>query len=245
MGIRDLQPDAARHWRKADAVMARLSKANPIPLEPVIKGGDGFAALVQSITHQQVSLAAGQTIHGRVVALLGGKVTPQTALRRTPEELRTAGLSRSKAGFILDLADKTERGDVEFARFPRMADEAVIEELTAVKGIGVWTAKMFLMFHLERPDVLAPEDLGLRLGVADAYGVAPEKAASFMLDQGPAWSPYNTVAARVLWLSRRRTMDEAKATATGTVRATGKRVQKATGKAPSKRSSRRPVSSPP
>ncbi len=145
--IHELQTAAQRHWTKTEPTMARLSRKNRLPSDPQIGGGDlsdGFAALVQSIAHQQVSLAAGQTIHGRLVKLLGGKVTPRRVLNRTPEELRSAGLSRGKSAYILDLADKTQRGDVEFDRFPKMDDEAIIAELTAVKGIGDWTAKMFL-----------------------------------------------------------------------------------------------------
>lgn len=144
--VRALQPVATKHWATTDPVMHRLSKTNRIPAKPQIeKEYDGFAALVRSITHQQVSLAAGTTIHGRVVVALGGKVTPRRVLNRTPEQLRAAGLSRGKSAYILDLADKTLRGDVEFARFPDMPDDAIIEELTAVKGIGTWTAKMFLL----------------------------------------------------------------------------------------------------
>ncbi len=201
--LRSLQPVAEKHWANTDKVLAALSRKNRIPAEPPIAGADGFSALVQSITHQQVSLAAGQTIHGRVVKLLGGKVTPRRVLNRTPEEFRAAGLSRGKSAYVLDLAEQTIRGDVEFAKFGALPDDAIIEELTAVKGIGAWTAKMFLMFHLERPDVLAPEDLGLRLAVANAYGIDPDAAAAYMMAKQPAWSPYCSVAARVLWLSRR------------------------------------------
>jgi DNA-3-methyladenine glycosylase II len=186
--------------------MRRLSRDHPLDPDPPILGADGFATLVRSIIHQQVSMAAARTIDARFVKLLGGKVTPRRVLDRTPEELRTAGLSRMKADFILDLADKTQRGDVEFARFPAMEDQEILHELTLVKGIGPWTAKMFLMFHLHRPDVLAHEDLGLRLAVAETYGVAPKQAAATMLKLAPSWSPYCSVAARVLWASRRARM---------------------------------------
>ncbi|MEK6986376.1 MAG: DNA-3-methyladenine glycosylase 2 family protein [Candidatus Thermoplasmatota archaeon] len=201
--MRHLQPAAEKRWAQSDPVMARLSRAHPIDPVSQLAPKDGFAALVESITHQQVSMAAARTIHARLVKTLGGKVTPRRVLNRTPEQLRAAGLSRSKAASILDLADKTQRGEVEFDRFPTMPDEAIIAELVAVKGIGTWTAKMFLLFHLGRPDVFAPEDLGLRLAVADTYAVPPEKAATVMARQQAAWSPYNSVAARVLWQSRR------------------------------------------
>lgn len=202
MSLHTLQPAAQRHWAKTDKVMHRLSKAHPLPSTQQIPGDDGFAALVTSITHQQVSMAAGRTIHARLVKLLGGKVTPRRVLNRTDQQLRSAGLSRAKAAYVLDLADKTLRGEVEFGRFPDMTDEAIIEELTAVKGIGTWTAKMFLLFHLHRPDVFAPEDLGLRMGVAHAYGIDPDEAADHMAKMRTRWSPYNSVAARVLWQSR-------------------------------------------
>jgi DNA-3-methyladenine glycosylase II len=201
--LHELQPAAEAHWKKADRVMHRLSKAHPLPREQAIPGDDGFAALVGSITHQQVSLAAGRSIHAKLLKTLGGKATPRRVLNRSEEELRGAGLSRAKAAYVLDLAGKTQRGEVEFARFPAMEDEAIIAELTAVKGIGTWTAKMFVLFHLQRPDVFAPEDLGLRIAAAQAYGVAPEKAAALMERMRPLWSPYNSVAARVLWQSRR------------------------------------------
>jgi DNA-3-methyladenine glycosylase II len=201
--LHELQPEAETHWAKTDKTLARLSRTHPLPPEPHSLSGDGFTTLVLSITHQQVSMAAARTIQGRLVKLLGGKVTPRRVLNRTPDQLRSAGLSRSKAGFILDLADKTQRGDVEFARFPAMDDDAILAELTAVKGIGAWTAKMFLMFHLQRPDVLAQEDLGLRLAVADVYKVPPQEAADEMLARRERWSPYCSVASRVLWQSRR------------------------------------------
>jgi DNA-3-methyladenine glycosylase II len=203
LSLADLQPAAKAHWAKTDKVLARLSKRNPLPSEPHSLSGDSFATLVLSIVHQQVSMAAARTIQARLVKLLGGKITPRRILNRTPEQLRSAGLSRAKAAYILDLADKTARGDVEFERFPTMSDEAILAELTAVKGIGVWTAQMFLMFHLHRPDVLATGDLGLRLAVADVYKVPVQEAADEMLSRRERWSPYCSVAARVLWQSRR------------------------------------------
>lgn len=201
-----LQPEAEARWKATDRTLHRLSRATPLDPEPQIREQDGFATLVTSITHQQVSMAAAKTIHARLVKALGGKVTPRRVLARSPEQLRAAGLSRSKAAYILDLADRTQRKEVEFGRFPAMDDEAILAELTAVKGIGVWTAQMFLLFHLHRPDVLPTGDLGLRLAVADAYGVPPEKAAALMLDHRERWSPYCSVASRVLWQSRRAAM---------------------------------------
>jgi len=203
--LQELQPDAEARWAKSDKAMWRLSRAHPLPQEPhsLSEAKDGFTTLVKSIVHQQVSIAAARTIEGRLVKLLGGKVTPRRLVNRSPEQLRAAGLSRSKATYILDLADKTLRGDVEFRRFDAMDDEAILAELTAVKGIGVWTAQMFLMFHLQRPDVLPTGDLGLRLAVADVYRVPVHEAADEMEARRERWSPYCSVASRVLWQSRR------------------------------------------
>jgi DNA-3-methyladenine glycosylase II len=210
VSLADLQPEAEARWAKSDKVMHKLSRRNVLDPDPPIDEPDGFATLVTSITHQQVSMAAARTIHGRLVKVLGGKITPRRVLARTPEQLRAAGLSRGKAAYILDLADKTQRKEVEFARFPAMDDEGILAELTAVKGIGVWTAQMFLMFHLHRPNVLPTGDLGLRLAVSDAYGVPPEMAAQVMLEHRERWSPYCSVASRVLWQSRRAVLEKAK-----------------------------------
>lgn len=204
-----LQPEAEARWAKTDKALARLSRKNPLPTEPHSLTADGFTTLVLSIVHQQVSMAAARTIEGRLVKLLGGRVTPRRVLNRTPEQLRSAGLSRAKAAYVLDLADKTARGDVEFDRFQEMADEAILAELTAVKGIGAWTAQMFLMFHLHRPDVLPTGDLGLRIAVAEAYKVPVDEAADEMLSRRERWSPYCSVASRVLWQSRRAAMPKA------------------------------------
>jgi DNA-3-methyladenine glycosylase II len=208
MTLHKLQPAATRHWAKTDKTMARLSKANPLPAEPHDLSQDGFATLVLSIVHQQVSMAAARTIQGRLVKLLGGRITPRRVLNRSPDQLRSAGLSRGKAAYILDLADKTARGDVEFTRFKEMDDAAILAELTAVKGIGVWTAQMFLMFHLHRPDVLPTGDLGLRIAVADVYRVPVKEAAEEMESRRAAWSPYCSVASRILWQSRRAAMQD-------------------------------------
>jgi DNA-3-methyladenine glycosylase II len=207
VAVERLQPEATRHWLRTEPTMARLSQAHPLPdpgaLGPAATPGKGFAALVRSVAHQQVSIAAGAAIHGRLVRTLGGAVTPRRVLDRDPETLRAAGLSGSKATTVRELARLTLEGEVRFRQFPRLADEAIVGQLVQVKGIGPWTAKMFLLFHLGRPDVFAPEDLGLRLAVAQAYGVPEARAAARMERLRPLWAPYNSVAARVLWQSRR------------------------------------------
>ena len=201
--LHTLQPAAESAWKRQDRTLHKLSRDHPLPAERVIPAGDPFAALVRSITHQQVSLAAGETIHRNLARALGGKVTPRRVLNRTPEELRAAGLSRGKTAYVQDLAARTLSGEVEFDRFPAMKDEAIEEELVAVKGIGVWTAKMFLLFHLERPDVLPHEDLGLQIAVAQNYGVSRKLAAKKMIKLQPAWTPWCSYASLVLWNARR------------------------------------------
>jgi DNA-3-methyladenine glycosylase II len=191
-------PKAQRNWAKSDPILHKLSKAHP-PTSRSVEKAPPFAALVGSITHQQVSLAAGRTIYSRVEAASGGKVTPERILAAGPDRLRAAGLSRPKVSYVLDLAQKSRSGEVEFARFPEMKDADIIEELVAVKGIGVWTAKMFLIFHLDRPDVNPHEDLGVQIAVAQAYKVPRTRAAKKVAAMAPLWAPYNSVAALSLW----------------------------------------------
>ena len=193
-----LLPKARRRLARTDPVMAKLLKDHP-PLDRSVQHKPPFAALVESITHQQVSLASGRAIFARIEAACGGEVAPPTVLALGADGLRGAGLSRPKVAYALDLAQKAATGEVDFARLPGMTDEEIVETLTRVKGIGVWTAKMFLIFHLSRPDVLAHEDLGLQTAVAKAYRVPREKAAAKMQRLAPAWSPYASVVALGLW----------------------------------------------
>ncbi len=198
-----LLPKARRRWAQTDPVLARLSREHAPTARPIADPSDGFDALVGSLVHQQVSLAAGRAIYSRLTAALGGAVTPEAVLRVGPDGMRAAGLSRPKATYVADLAAWTAAGAIAFDRFPSMPDDDVVTALTAVKGIGDWTAKMFLIFHLSRPDVLAPEDLGLRIAVSHFYRVSPERAAALMEKKRPAWSPYASVASLVLWNARR------------------------------------------
>jgi len=199
MGSHPLRAKALRRWATSDPVIHALAKRTPAPARGQVDGSP-FEALVQSIAHQQVSLAAGQTIFGRVRALGS---TPKALLKAGPAALRAAGLSRPKVAYVLDLARKAVAGEVDFARIASMEDVEVIAQLTAVKGIGVWTAKMFLLFHLGRPDVLPFEDLGLQVAVAQSYGVTRKRAAKKIIALGELWSPYSSYASLVLWNARR------------------------------------------
>jgi DNA-3-methyladenine glycosylase II len=197
------RPKALRRWARSDPVLHKIAKAVPPPPRAFAQD-EPFRALVGSIAHQQVSLAAGRAIFGRVTDACGGAATPERVLELGPEKLRAAGLSRPKVAYVLDLAEKFETGEVELSRAAERTDEELVAMLTEVKGIGVWTAKMFLLFHLARPDVSVPEDLGIQIAVARAYRVRRDRAAKKAAALAPLWSPYNSLAALTLWNWRRQ-----------------------------------------
>lgn len=196
---------AKRRWARTDPVLARVAREAPPP-EPALEPGGAFESLVGSIAHQQVSIAAGRTILGRVTEAAGGALTPQGILAAGPDRLRASGLSTPKTKYVLDLAQKVASSELDLDALRDAPDAEVLAALTSVKGIGVWTAKMHLMFHLGRPDVLPHEDLGLQIAVSLAYGVPRERAAKHMVELGPAWSPYATYASFALWSWRRMKM---------------------------------------
>lgn len=164
---------------------------------------DHYGALVRSIVNQQLSVLAARAIYGRLTDRFGGRPpTPGEILAQDPEELRSAvGLSRAKVGFLRSLAEHVLSGELELERLDELDDDAVIAELVAVKGLGEWTSHMFLMFHLERPDVLAVGDLGIRRAIERAYRLdsLPEPAA--IEELAVPWRPYRTLACRYLWRS--------------------------------------------
>lgn len=196
----DRLPEAIAHWRTTDPVLADLAAEVQLERRPEDEP-DAFCALVRAIVHQQVSLAAGRTIYARVADACGP--SPEGVLMAGEEALRAAGLSRAKAAYVLDLAGRVVDGfDLDGLR--GLDDAAAVAALTQVKGIGVWSAKMHLIFHLDRPDVLPWEDLGVRAAVERFYGVPAAQAATWIQQEGgPRWSPFGTLAARVLWAARR------------------------------------------
>jgi DNA-3-methyladenine glycosylase II len=197
---------AVAHLSAADPVLGALIAANgPLPRSREGRPGpeDHYGALVRSIVGQQLSVLAARAIYGRLSERFGGRApTPSEILADDPEELRAAaGLSRAKVGFLRSLAEHVISEELELERLDQLDDEQVIEELVAVKGIGEWTAHMFLMFHLERPDVLAVGDLGIRRAIERAYGLAELPDAAAIERLAEPWRPYRTLACRHLWRS--------------------------------------------
>ena len=177
----------------------------PLPLEPDSRGrpAEHYAALVRGIAGQQLSVKAASAIWNRVLARFGGHPpTPEQILGDDPEELKTAcGFSRAKVASLRSLAEHVIDGRLELEKLPDLSDDEITAELTAVKGIGPWTAQMFLMFTLHRPDILPVGDLGVRNAIQRAYGRPAPPTPEEMAELGAKWAPYRTRAALYLWRS--------------------------------------------
>ena len=190
---------AIQHLKQADPVLAgiieQVGSYGITFLEP------DFETLVKSITSQQLSGKAAKTIYGRVIAAAGGRLTPESLLKLRPARLRALGLSRQKIEYIRDLARHTRSGRVDFTRLSACSDDEVIEHLTAVKGIGIWTAHMFLIFALRRENVLPVGDLGIRAAIRKAYGLSELPQPAEMASIAAGWHPYCSVASWYLWRS--------------------------------------------
>ena len=160
-----------------------------------------FESLVRSIVYQQLSGRVATVIFGRLAKAVKGQVTPENVLKLRPSRMRTLGLSTQKTAYIRDLARHTRDGRLVFQELPALDDAAVIERLTQVKGIGVWTAQMFLMFALRRHNVLPVGDLGIRTAMKKAYGLSELPLPAEMEKLAAQWHPYCTVASWYLWRS--------------------------------------------
>jgi DNA-3-methyladenine glycosylase II len=191
---------AARRLRAKDPVLARIiSEVGPCRLQRR-RGMSDFAYLTRAILAQQISVAAARSIAARLNARFGTPLHPAAVLAAREAELRGLGLSRQKAAYLHDLAAHVADG-LPLARLPRLPDERVIEALTVVKGIGRWTAEMYLMFRLGRPDVLPTDDLGLRAAMKRAYGMRSLPKPDRMRRIAAAWQPFRTVGCWYLWRS--------------------------------------------
>lgn len=191
---------AVHHLRSADPVMRDLiKKAGPFTLKP---RRDRFHALVGSIISQQISGRAADSIRQRLKQRLApDKISAESLLRLSPGELRKVGISPQKTTYLLDLATRVASGSLRLQRLSRLSDEEVIEALIQVKGIGVWTAQMFLIFSLGRLDVFPHDDLGVRVALRNLYGLddLPDKHVSHRI--ATPWRPYASVGTWYCWRS--------------------------------------------
>jgi DNA-3-methyladenine glycosylase II len=191
--------EAIHHLRRNDPVLAEI----------IERVGDyriefrepGLETLVKSIVYQQLSGRVASIIFGRLVKAAGGELTPASILKLRPERMRKLGLSKQKTEYIRDLARHTRDRRVVFDELAGLSDAEVIERLTEVKGIGVWTVHMFLMFALRRTDVLPVGDLGIRNAIKAAYGLKESPTPADVEAMGARWRPYCTVASWYLWRS--------------------------------------------
>src|SRR5688572_21900146 len=198
-------PDPAEELRASDPVMRRLvDEHGPLDEEERRRGRplEPYGALVRSIVGQQLSTKAARSIYGRLVELFGGKTpSPAELLAADPEDVRSVGLSRPKVAYLRSLAEHVESRELELDRLSELSDEEVSAQLTAVKGLGQWTADMFLIFHLGRPDVLPVGDLGVRRAVERLYGLEALPTAPELEALGERWRPYRSLASLYLWES--------------------------------------------
>lgn len=192
---------ARRLLLRRDPVLAALIRKHGACGLASAQRADHFSALVRAITGQQLSTKAASTIYARLVALMPDGVTPSALSALTDEQLRGVGMSRQKIAYFRDLCDKALSGVVPLDSLDALSDEAVISALTAVKGIGRWSAEMFLMFRLHRPDVLPVDDLGIVNAVKNVYRLRKKPNADRIRKIGEAWRPYRSVASWYLWRS--------------------------------------------
>jgi DNA-3-methyladenine glycosylase II len=192
---------ARRLLLRRDPVLAALIRKHGECGLARAQRSDHFSALVRAITGQQLSTKAAATIFGRLVLLMPDGVTPKALSTLTDEQLRSVGMSRQKITYFRDLCDKAISGVVPLEALDAMSDEEVIAALTKVKGIGRWSAEMFLMFRLHRPDVLPVDDLGIVNAIKNVYRLRKRPNADRIRKIGAAWQPYRSVACWYLWRS--------------------------------------------
>lgn len=180
---------------KLGAVISRVGKYPKASMEPTFHG------LGRSIVYQQLSGKAAGTILGRVMDATSNPLTPEAVLKLSIPELRALGLSNQKASYLRDLAERTASGEIEFSRFHEMPDHEIMAELTRVKGVGTWTVQMFLIFALERANVLPVGDLGIRNAVKKLYRLKELPKPDKIEKIAKKWHPYCSVATWYLWRS--------------------------------------------
>jgi DNA-3-methyladenine glycosylase II len=189
---------AKRALAKRDPVMAGIMRAHPKVF--MMPRGEPFFTLARAIVGQQISVKAAQSVWNKVLVCVE-KISPEHVLKVKRTDLRACGLSDRKTEYIADLAQHFADGKIHVHRWPEMDDEAIIAELTEVRGIGRWTAEMFLMFNLLRPDVFPLDDLGLQKGICHAYFRKRKVSLRTMKKLGETWRPWRSVATWYLWRS--------------------------------------------
>ena len=190
---------AINHLKKSDPVMRGIiERVGPCRME---FGEPVFHSLAEAIVYQQLNGKAAVTIFKRFTALAGEPVTPEGIVRLTGEQLRSVGLSKQKSSYLRDMAERAIRGELNCTRLPGMTDDEVIKHLTQVKGVGVWTAHMFLMFTLKRPNVLPTGDFGVRMAIKKYYNKRKLPNPLQMEKIAKAWEPYRSIACWYLWRS--------------------------------------------
>jgi DNA-3-methyladenine glycosylase II len=192
---------ARRHLSRRDPVIRDLMRVHGKCGLADAQHGDPFGALMKAIVSQQLSTKAAATIFKRLIALFDGAPTPSALAALSDTQLRGIGLSGQKVRYMRDLGVKVQDGSLPLHALDAMSDDDVIAALTQVKGIGRWTAEMFLMFRLHRPDVLPVDDLGIVKAVQKAYGLRKTPSADRLNKIGDAWRPYRSVACWYLWRS--------------------------------------------
>ncbi len=202
LAMPDVWDDACKHLSRRDRVMKKLiSRLGEGRLE---SRGDAFTTLARSIVGQQISVKAAQAVWDRFVALIAGsthRLLPAAVLALDAPHIRAAGLSARKVEYLSDLAHHFESGAVHVAQWREMDDEAIIDELVAIRGIGRWTAEMFLIFHLMRPNILPLDDVGLIKGISVNYFSGEPVSRAEAREVGDAWAPYRSIATWYIWRS--------------------------------------------
>ena len=190
---------AVNHLKKSDPVLrAIIEQVGPCHMEFSVPE---FSSLAEAIVYQQLNGKAAVTIFKRFIELAGSPLTPEGILKLSDEQLRSVGLSRQKSLYLKDLAAKTASGELNFAQLAELSDEEVIKHLTQVKGIGVWTAHMFLMFSLRRPDVFPTGDYGVQMAIRKHYKKRKLPKPKDMEKIARVWAPYRSVACWYMWRS--------------------------------------------
>ena len=206
MTAKTISAEGTEHLRETDPVMRELidtyGPAGDVLRRRGRRPEEPYGALLRSIVGQQLSTYAARAIWERVLALFDGKVpTPEQLLDIDPEKLREAGNSRPKIGFMRSLAEHVLNGELELDRLDELSDEDIAAELTAVKGLGQWSADMFLIFHLGRPDILPVGDLGIRNAAKQAYNLRKLPSPDRLKRLARPWRPYRSLASLYLWRS--------------------------------------------